>query len=212
MKLSLRVFALLPLFMLCACDYFVPSMTINYKVTVEIETPEGVKSGYAVQQISNSTPLFRLPDVGNPASIKGEAVVVDLGQRGKVFALLPDQSWQNGLYQAFPIKGASTKEGIQYYRSLKIGSKAEWKNYRPKMILYEDGKGPKTSQILYWQQTKNTINNFDKIFGQGVHLKSVTVEITNQPITWGDIDKHMPQFDGGHYSVRQIHFKKGEQE
>jgi len=68
------------------------SGTWRYRVTVEIETPEGIKSGSAVRELSVGTPLINLPDAGNPGRIRGEAVVIDLGVIGKVFSLLPSQS------------------------------------------------------------------------------------------------------------------------
>ena len=154
---------LLCLFFVVSCDVFASSMTINYKVTVEIETPEGVKSGYAVRQISNSVPLLRFPDVGNPAKIRGEAVVIDLGRRGKVFFALSDQSSQNGLYLAFPVKGASTKQGIEYYRSLKLGDRGEWKSYRSPFIYFQNPKTAHSAKQL-------SIGEFSEVFGSGVSL------------------------------------------
>ena len=116
-----------------------PSGTWRYKVTVEIETPEGIKSGSAVHELSVGTPWIDLPDVGNPASIRGEAVVVDLDQRGVVFALMSNQSWQNGLYQAFPTETPSSESGIEYYRkTLKTGMKGDWKEYVPRFVTFKD--------------------------------------------------------------------------
>ena len=57
-------------------------------MTITVDTPEGVKTGSAVHEISNSKGLFGFPDAGNPADIEGEAVVVDLGERGVLFALI----------------------------------------------------------------------------------------------------------------------------
>lgn len=97
-----------------------PSGTWRYRVTVEIETPEGVKRGLSVHELSVAIPLIDLPDVGNLASIKGEAIVVDLGERGVVFVLMSDQSWQNGLYQAFPTKAPSAQRGIRHYKRIRL--------------------------------------------------------------------------------------------
>lgn len=56
--------------------------TWRYKMTVTVETPEGIKTGSAVREISNSLQGNNWPDVGNPAGVRGEAVVVDLSKRG----------------------------------------------------------------------------------------------------------------------------------
>ncbi len=57
--------------------------TWNYKITIEIETPEGVKTGTAVRQVinrDNSLLGMNLGDVpSRKANVKGEAVVIDLG-------------------------------------------------------------------------------------------------------------------------------------
>ncbi|MDH5723791.1 MAG: hypothetical protein OEY94_10795 [Alphaproteobacteria bacterium] len=171
-----RLTIMVCVFSLASCDFMTPSMTINYKVTVEIETPEGIKSGYAVRQISNRVPLVQFPDVGNPASIRGEAVVVDLGERGKVFYLLPQQSWQNGLYQAFPTKGASTKEGIEYYKKLKIGDKAEWLKTPISFVYFSNLEDPTSLKAFNYGQIGDVLE-------EGYKVKSITVEITDEPIT-----------------------------
>src|SRR5262245_40374358 len=81
----------------------------HYKLTVVVETPEGEKSGYVVREVRNSASRIKfidLPEATNPASGKGEAVVVDLAGRGKLFALMsgylegPDH-YKTILYKAF---------------------------------------------------------------------------------------------------------------
>ena len=68
--------------------WYFPAGSWRYEVTITVDTPEGVKTGSAVHEISNSKGLFGFPDAGNPADIEGEAVVVDLGERGVLFALI----------------------------------------------------------------------------------------------------------------------------
>ncbi|MCB1592941.1 MAG: hypothetical protein KDI90_10880, partial [Alphaproteobacteria bacterium] len=130
-----------------------PVSSWRYRVTVEIETPEGLKTGSAVHQLSNRAPLFRWSENINPPSFEGEAVVIDLGERGKVFALLHFQSWMNGLYQAFPIDGANTKQGIETYnKMLKPGMKGEWTTYQPWMVTFTDLDDPKSVKRVYAQK------------------------------------------------------------
>lgn len=162
-----------------------PSYTVRYKVTVEIETPEGVKSGSSVWELSAGTPLIKFPDAGNPAGRRGEAVIVDLGKRGVVFALMSDQSWENGLYQAFPTQAPSSKRGIEYYqKTLKVGMKAEWREYKPSMVTFTDLNDPKSVKGINRE-------DMSEAFGMGVNLKQITVEITNDPVTWNMIDKYL---------------------
>ncbi|MBI1301218.1 MAG: hypothetical protein GC137_06100 [Alphaproteobacteria bacterium] len=164
--------------------------TWRYRVTVEIETPEGVKSGSAVYQISSSDPLIRLPDIGNATQIQAEAIPVDLGQRGVVFALVSDVSSQNGLYQAFPTSAPTSKEGIEYYsENLKTGMKAEWIDNQPQFVTFGDLKQPLTVELVKGErfdlekQKNIPVDDFERIFGEGVKLESIYVEITDEPLT-----------------------------
>ncbi len=200
MKFFIQIFSFISIVTLCGCDEVQPSMTINYKVTVEIETPEGIKTGSAVRQISNKAALLRFPDVGNPATIRGEAVVVDLGERGKVFFTLSDQSWKNGLYQAFPIKGASTPKGIEYFNTLKVGDTAEWKEFKPKFVMFKDISDPTSVALLRTEESWNddlkrvaSEDYFEDVFGVDVRLKKVNVQITDEPITKGIVDHYLLQ-------------------
>lgn len=173
-----------------------PSATWRYRVTVEIETPEGLKIGSAVHQISIQTPLIDWPDIGNPANFQGEAVVVDLGERGKVFTLISNQSWQNGLYQAFPIEAPTSKKGIETYKkTIKPGMTSEWKTNQPTMVTFSDLNNPLTVEPVYSQRYDSeqkvfvaVVDRFKEIFGQGVGLKRIIVETTEDPITWGLIN------------------------
>ena len=198
-----------------------PTSTWRYRVTVEIETPEGVKAGSAVHQLSNSPPWFYWPESVNPPSFKGEAVVIDLGERGKVFALLHFQSWMNGLYQAFPIeRGQSSKAGIEIYnKMLKPGLKGEWTTFQPWMVTFTDLDDPMSVKRVYDQKQdfdslklKFVVeDHFEEVFGEGVKLKGIHVEITDDPVTW-DIMKTLPwlpeywgkSFDGNEWQGKNV--------
>lgn len=175
-----------------------PSGSWRYKITVEVETPEGIKSGSAVREISNGTPRIDFPDNGNPANIKGEAVVIDLGKRGIVFGLVNDRT-DHELYKSFPSgRGPTSADGIRYYNSLKPGMKAELPPmYYSAFVTFKDIKDPKTVTLLREEaffpvrDKKEPIDNFEELFGAGVKLKGITVEITDEPVTWG-IEKVLP--------------------
>ncbi len=172
---------------------------LNYRITVEIETPEGVKSGSAVRRVIAAKTLAFNPDVRKIRSnIFGEAVVVDLGKRGVIFALINWSSYEE-LYEAFAFDGDEFgPEGIRYYRSLKPGTRAELKTYIPKLVTFTDINDPKSVKLVkgYRFNVKTQkfvpVDNFEEIFGKGVHLKRVMIEITNDPVTWGIVDKYRP--------------------
>ena len=66
-----------------------PSATWRYKMTVTVETPEGIKTGSAVREVHVRTEPDILPEAATMHfSVKGEAVVVDLGHGKYLFAVM----------------------------------------------------------------------------------------------------------------------------
>lgn len=184
-----------------------PSETWRYKMIVTVETPEGVVQGSAVRQMGNDAAGSFIPEVGNPADVRGEAVAVDLGKRGVLFALISHQS-DLEFYNAFPIpgetfnNGGSTPEGIRYYASLPVGTKGTLNPVMPpgypKLVTFTDIGDPKSVvEAQVWERQKNGMfflkeDRMEQLFGQGVHLKNITLEITDEPVTWGMMDGYLP--------------------
>lgn len=178
----------------------------RYKLIVEIDTPEGVKTGSSVREVNirlEPRPLQPPKNYYPKIKVKGEAVVVDLGERGTVFARL-----QSGAYMEVTqtIKGPDiyikTPESAEFYSSLKHGIKAdmESKNY-PSMYTFTDLNDPlsvklvKGGRFSVEAQKHLMEDNFEELFGEGVSLKSVSLEITDEPVTWG-IEKRLPWLKG----------------
>lgn len=180
----------------------------RYKMTVSVETPEGIVTGSAVRQMGNDTAGSALPEVGNPADVRGEAVVVDLGQRGVLFALISHQS-DLEFYNAFPVpgmpigNGGSSPEGIRYYASLPVGSKgtlnSEYPPGYPKLVMFKDINDPKSvTEVQIWERNDRGLfglkeDRMQELFGPGIKLKDITLEITDEPVTSGIVDKALPQ-------------------
>jgi hypothetical protein len=201
-----------------AWDTVYPSGTLRYKMTVSVETPEGIKTGSAVREIY----FYRTPQLVPDASpwiagvSKGEAVVVDLGKRGVLFALMRGLVGRDTDYghdiipNAFPPPDAAndiscchfTKEGVRYYRTLKIGfTTLDIKEY-PEFVRFRDLKDPKTVENVLDmgkidEHGNYTIkaDHFEEMFGKGVKLKEITIEVTDAPVTTG-IDKYLQWLDG----------------
>ena len=101
MKKLSKVLCLCSVLFLASCDYFIPS-TWNYRITVEIDTPEGIKSGSAVRKVVATLQPKVTPETKQVSHrVYGEAVVIDLGKRGVVFALIGSHE---EVYKAFPEK------------------------------------------------------------------------------------------------------------
>lgn len=199
MKKAFLIIAALLLAVVGLWDTMYPSGTWRYKMTVEVETPEGVKTGSAVREVTViSVPQF-LPEVRPTVKLKGEAVVVDLGERGVLFALLNGYKFEAASlpFYVFPSgKGGTTKEGIKYYKNLKAGPVHLEPAQYPKFVYFKDLNDPKTVGLVLEMKScadpktgvRNTTvcieaDHFEEVYGEGVHLKSVQIEMTREPVT-----------------------------
>lgn len=166
----------------------------RYKMTVEVETPEGIVSGSAVRQMGNDLHGSPLSQNGNPGDVSGEAVVVDLGERGVLFALISHRSdieFYDAFREIWP-HGGSTPEAIKFYANLPVGTKGVLPpQVGPKLVTFTDMNDP-TSVILaqVWERKGRggfylAEDRMEALFGEGVKLKGITLEITDEPVTWG---------------------------
>lgn len=181
---------------LTGCWPFLASGSWRYRMTVEVETPEGLKTGSAVREVSVTESPRLTPEMTASRKLKGEAVAVDLGKRGVLFALLSGDDAYRVVYNAFPFEGAHAPEAIRYYRNLE-NVKAELKprDY-PLMVTFNDAHDPTSVKIVYaselnWQESKgfhkvyDVTDNFEVVFGKEVKLKRVWIEMTDDAVTKG---------------------------
>jgi hypothetical protein len=167
-----------------------PSATWRYKMTVTVETPEGIRTGSAVREVRQYTDV-KIGDVGGGnAYVRGEAVVVDLGYRGKLFMTVGEDHYF--LFRVFPFsKGGNTPEGIAYYSHLK-NAKASilgLENAKPQLVTFTDLNNPLTVKAV-------DQDNLSATFGMGIKLKDITAETTDEPMTSGIIDAVLPWLKG----------------
>jgi hypothetical protein len=179
------------------------SSTWRYKMTVEVETPEGIKTGSAVREISmvSRQPLLGESNDTHVKLEKGEAVVVDLEERGVLFALLQG----NGMdavqifFRAFPSpckEGAVSRCGLRYYSSLSVGKKTKLasRDY-PMFVTFENLNDPKSVKSVLEIEPCTTTKTDDpdksdcisndrltEFFGQEVSLRSVVLEVTSAKV------------------------------
>lgn len=174
--------------------------TWRYKITVVVETPEGIKEGYSVIQLRNSASIIKildLPAAGNSASVKGEAVVVDLGERGKVFSLVTGAVI---FYNAFGnASGATTVKGIKYFNRVPIGKEVTLDpSKHPRIVAFTDITDPKTVTLVKGgrfnpkTQGYDAVDRFEELFGKGVYLKEVRIQKTRERVTW-KVDQYLPK-------------------
>lgn len=208
MKITAVVFAVLVIAAAVWWQVTHPSGTWRYKMTVMVETPEGVKTGSAVREITVITGIQITPESKPISRLTGEAVIVDLGERGVLFALLKGNKLGEDYakflpFYAFPYeKGGLTPEGIKYYRSLKAPPVVLEPDLYPQFVHFKDIDNPKTVELVMEMKSCGNPQSgiprgmaciekdrFEEIFGEGVRLKSVTAEMTDEPITLGQVSR-----------------------
>lgn len=178
---------------------FITDNDFRYKITVTVETPEGVKTGSSVREVSVGLPLIDLPEGTANVDITGEAIVVDLGERGVLYGLIRAES-DRDVYKAFPIDSPPlTSEGLKYYTSLPVGKSAELPRENwPTFVTFTDPDDPKSVTLVrgykFNPETQKhvPVRRVEEIFGDGVTIKDITITITDAPVT-ERVDEYLPK-------------------
>lgn len=170
--------------------------TYRYRITVEVETPAGLRSGSSVVEVSTVRGSgFPGPEAGGIATrVRGEAVVIDLGKRRTLFALLsyPDNAgYADGLAPTVLLPTLVDKKGTaeawgHNLRALKTvqGRRRVPRNHLPLLVTFRDMNNPATVQQVAPER-------LDSAFGPDIRLGGVFVEITDADVTEG-IAKRLP--------------------
>jgi hypothetical protein len=204
-----------------AYSLFYPTTSYRFKLTLNVNTPEGLKSGSSVMEVRDRRyPAWTTRGESSGEShLVGDAVFVDLGpaRDGKpqnLVALLTlgvrgenpnlyflpgmafEPLWKQRL-AAPGFRGASSE-----LPKLPPGTKAELRGKLiPTMVTIGDLNDPKTARAIQ-------PDGFSKAFGAGVTLQSATIEmvpagtwpltllgIGGEPVTRG-IEKKLPWWGG----------------
>lgn len=214
--------------LLSGCGLMRPSEEMRYRLTVEVETPQGLCTGSSVIEVR----AVRNPDWVNPegrgtrSSFRGEAAAIDL-PGGKTLFALPEgedgggSDAMNYPWLAFEGRLKNSKDIFEDFRHMR-----QWKNEvveMPKYHIiddYENGKPIHNMAPGYpMLVTFGDINDpksvahidpaaLDKHFGAGVRLRRITLEVTDDAVTTG-IEKRLvwlgkyfnKTFAGNRYAV-----------
>ena len=182
----------------CASDDTAPDY--RYRLTVEVDTPEGLKTGSSVIEVKQ-----RLVRAGsNPANIaverrvRGEAVAVDLPGGRTLFALLRSDNnieWPTYVMQtlaphidsetfAQQLDNMLLLEGeIVLPRTFPPVGHLEERSAYPMLVTFGALDDPTSVE-------KVDPDDLAVTFGEGVSLERITVQITDDPVTTG-IEKRL---------------------
>lgn len=169
----------------------------RYRLTVEVETPEGLKTGSSVIEVKQSIGRTTMDGFGEQVylRIRGEAVAVDLPEGRTFYALLRSGSDVEWAARVIPFLSPDAEDDNPLDDLLLLEGKKElprtWSkpgpfNNRsafPMMVTFSDEAEPTSVAEVDPDDLAAT-------FGQGVKLKRITAEITDDPVTTG-IEKRL---------------------
>jgi hypothetical protein len=172
------------------CKISYPAYTYRYRMTVEVMVDGVMHSASSVVEIKIQTQ----PAAGSVPPIvpyvHGEAVFVDLGNGRNVFALLANGSNANGVDYALyvvPKLFNLTKGGDQDLVKLPHlrGTREVSPSYPPAFVTFKNLDDPTSARVV-------NAETFESEFGRNVRLNRVWIEMTNEPVTKGLIEKKLP--------------------
>jgi hypothetical protein len=150
----------------------------RYKLTVEVETPEGLRTGYAVRQVDWSAGRNVTPEASTASmSHKGEAVMVELPNGQTLFALMSPDGQETPML-AF---GSATLDS-NADRSVKELSPPARPEARygdsgyPRLVRFGDINDPTTVEKVDPADLAGS-------FGEGYRLKRITAQIADEDVT-----------------------------
>ncbi|MEQ1718867.1 MAG: hypothetical protein ABL907_23265 [Hyphomicrobium sp.] len=154
-----------------------PTVTHRYRLTLVADDNGKPVTGSSVIEASYwKAPMFMLSPAEYGSSARGEAVAVDFGEKGVLFALLKgedvhsDASWI--VRTAFGIERFSPPDAeLRKLRALRGSTELPFSSL-PILVRFRDINDPKTVERV-------DPNNLAASFGPGVKLINVTIEIVH---------------------------------
>ena len=171
-----------------------PKATIRYRLTLTASVDGVPVTGSGVIEVRYvKPPDWSLDSPNVEAHVRGEAVVLDMGNRGMLFALLfrGPQHLLNRLRDFVPHFWGRDRivsaEDVAWVAGLK-GARTVALSELPFLVHFRDISDPTSVEQV-------TPDNLAASFGPGVELKSATIEITDAPVTTG-ITAKLPWLSG----------------
>jgi len=173
--------------------WYYPTYRWHQKMTVEVEVDGKLYTGASVLMLSvKPIPGFLPINADSEFDERGEAVVLKLPQGQYLFASLWDI---DPIYtsKVFRSRINMRVPGLRWARDIsRLREKIDIppKLY-PLLVTFADINDPVSVQ-------KVNPNDLAATFGKGVRLKRITLEITNEPVTKGEVEKVLGWL-GTHY-------------
>lgn len=187
------------------------------KLTVQVWTPDGLKTGSAVSRAWASIGDLFLGFGGRfSLGLAGEATVVDLGNGKYLFALLAEggPSWSAYLAESTFSKQvigrnpSSEEDQIAFYSALEKlrATQSVPRKYHPLLVTFSNLADPQSVMEVKPEDAAEAL-------GPGFLLSSILLEITDEEVTTGQVDRIVPWLDqlvgtvGRDQALPVYHFK-----
>lgn len=185
---------------LAGCGLVGGSPSYRFRMTVEVQTPQGLQTGSSVMEVVAAKGIAIGDSSGVTSAIVGEAVVIDLPD-GPIFVLLslPDAkgSLQGYVRTALLDDPSETPDGvIADVARLGRGGEREYKgdlppDVWPMMVRFGDIADPRTIQ---------------RVDPVAVGVRRIALETTREPVTTG-IEKRLGWLPTVYETLRGSKFK-----
>lgn len=163
-----------------------PTYIWHEKMTLVVDTPNGEKSGHATRSVKLVNTPRILPQItGSEVSLKGEAVVLEVSEGQFLFAILDAPvGWLRSAYEnRFPDRPKGNNQIGKWESSLDgLGPVRVPKKSYPLLVTFDNINDPASVREV-------NPNDLAATFGEGYSLKSITLEITDEPVTEGEVEK-----------------------
>jgi hypothetical protein len=159
----------------------------HQKLVLEVNTPHGVVSGGSTIAAGVSIDPKWIPITagGGHSWIRGESSFVEVSPGKYLFAVLRDQGETDRAVHAFHSQiGAINGTTAQIFDALetKRGTGVVARAYYPDLVTFDDLSDPRSVTVV-------DPDNLEKTFGPGVSLSRITLEITNDRVSDGPIER-----------------------
>ena len=176
----------------------------RYKMTVEVETPEGLKSGSAVREIRHYTPP-KIPMLGESRprwALTGEAVAVDITPSKRLYAILPgadgeaDFGDRSRYFMFNELRPGDRAGPIELWPDPPLTTQPKIDEPTPMLVTFRDENDPKSIERVVPGQLA-------AVFGPGMKLRRITIRKTRESITSG-ISRRLKWLDSFETSQRKL--------
>lgn len=168
----------LPLLVLTGCF---DKYAVRQKVVLSVQTPSGEKTASSVEEISYTPALLKGPAAGfDNATIsrRGEAVVLEVAPGRYLFALLSDNRDPWNVF--FP--GEAPQATVEKFKTMTGATRELPSSQYPLLVTFDDINDPASVKRV-------DPANLETTFGPGYRLNGITLSLTKEPVTEGEVEK-----------------------